>query len=100
MAVVDHDYCFRYVDIGSYGRNADGGIFQNCSLFPYLENELVLPKNGVLLGDDAFPLKPYLLKPYKQKLLIQEKGVGTFWRRTHSSLTYLNITEPILTYLA
>ncbi|KOB65739.1 Uncharacterized protein OBRU01_20092, partial [Operophtera brumata] len=24
MAVVDHDYTFRYVDIGSYGRNADG----------------------------------------------------------------------------
>ena len=73
MAVVDHDYCFRYVDIGSYGRNADGGIFQNCSLYSYLENELLLPKNGVLLGDDAVPLKPYLLKPYKQVPTIQEK---------------------------
>ncbi|CAH2018098.1 unnamed protein product [Acanthoscelides obtectus] len=22
LAVVDHDYCFKYVDIGSYGRNS------------------------------------------------------------------------------
>lgn len=54
MAVVDHDYCFRYVDIDSYGRNADGGVFQNCSLYPYLENNLLLPENGVLVGDNAF----------------------------------------------
>lgn len=73
MAVVDHDYCFRYVDIGSYGRNADGGVFQNCSLYPYLENNLLLPENGVLVGDDAFPLKPYLLKPYKHTPTIREK---------------------------
>ncbi|XP_041983244.1 protein ANTAGONIST OF LIKE HETEROCHROMATIN PROTEIN 1-like [Aricia agestis] len=49
MAVVDHDYTFRYVDIGSYGRNADGGVFQNCSLYPYLENNLLLPENVLCL---------------------------------------------------
>ncbi|KAL4126391.1 hypothetical protein QTP88_010613 [Uroleucon formosanum] len=73
MAVVDHNYCFRYVDIGSYGRNADGGVFQNCSLYPYLENNLLLSENGILVGDDAFPLKPYLLKPYKRTPTIREK---------------------------
>lgn len=52
MAVVDHDYCFIYVDIGSYGCNADGGVFQNCSL--YLENNLLLPENGILFGDMLF----------------------------------------------
>lgn len=73
MAVKDHDYTFRYVDIGSYGRNADGGVFQNCSLYPYLENNLLLPENGILVGDDAFPLKPYLLKSYKNTLTTAEK---------------------------
>lgn len=63
MAVVDHDYCFRYVNNGANGRNSDGGIFKNSKLRSDLENNL-LPKGGFLVGDDAFPLKSYLLKPY------------------------------------
>lgn len=63
MAVVDHDYCFRHVNIGANGRNSDGGIFKNSKLRSDLENNL-LPKGGFLVGDDAFPLKSYLLKPY------------------------------------
>jgi len=71
MAVVDHNYCFRYVDVGSYGRNANGGVFQNCFLYPYLENNL--PENGILVGDDDFPIMPNLLKPYKRTPTIREK---------------------------
>lgn len=29
IAVVDHDYYFRYVNIGANGRNSDAGIFKN-----------------------------------------------------------------------
>lgn len=72
MAIVDHDYCFIYVDIGSYSRNADGGVFQNWFLYPYLENNLLLPENGVPVGDDACSLKPCLLKPYKHTPTIRE----------------------------
>jgi hypothetical protein len=57
LGVVDHDYCFRYIDVGSYGRNADGGVFQCSNLYPLLENDSLLPEGGVLVGDDAFPLK-------------------------------------------
>lgn len=35
MSVLNHNYCFGYLDIGSYDRN---GVFQNCSLHLYLEN--------------------------------------------------------------
>ncbi|XP_056633555.1 uncharacterized protein LOC130443108 [Diorhabda sublineata] len=73
LALVDHNYCFKYVDIGSYGRNADGGVFQNSSLYPLLENDSLLPQGAVLVGDDAFPLKPYLLKPYSSTPTIAEK---------------------------
>jgi len=38
MASVDHDYCFRYVDIGAKGRQLDGGIFANCFLKYAIEN--------------------------------------------------------------
>jgi hypothetical protein len=63
MAVVGPSYQFIYIDVGSNGSLSDGGVFRNCSLFEALENGL-LPNNGVIVGDDAFPLKTYLMKPY------------------------------------
>lgn len=32
MALVDHDYCFTYIDVGSNGSMNDGRVFQQCSL--------------------------------------------------------------------
>lgn len=75
LALVDHDYCFTYVDIGAKGRASDGGVFANSSLFEALEHNLLeIPQDAVIVGDDAFPLKPYLLKPYsKRNLTLEEK---------------------------
>lgn len=73
MAIVDDNYCFRYVNVGCNGRFSDGGVFQNCEISKALENNL-LPNGGFIVGDDAFPLKPYLLKPYSRKqLTLSEK---------------------------
>ncbi|CAF4947278.1 unnamed protein product [Pieris macdunnoughi] len=63
LALVDHDYCFSYIDVGANGNASDGGVFKNSSLYRRLEDGL-LPTNGVIVGDAAFPLKNYLLKPY------------------------------------
>ena len=63
MAVVDHKYCFSYIDIGCNGRVSDGGVFRNSSLYQSLENGM-LPEGHILVGDNAFPLKEYLLKPF------------------------------------
>ncbi|KAH9629103.1 hypothetical protein HF086_008552 [Spodoptera exigua] len=49
MAVVDDDYCFIYANIGANGRCSDGGVFQNCSIFRDLENNM-LPNNGFFVG--------------------------------------------------
>jgi hypothetical protein len=66
------------VDIGSYGRNSDGGVFQRSSVYPLLENESLLPKGGILVGDDAFPLKPYLLKHYSKQQLTKEEKIYNY----------------------
>lgn len=76
MALVDARYQFIAVDIGSYGKNSDGGIFHNSNMKNYLETEILhhledKPLPGmtmkmphVIVGDEAFPLKTYLMRPY------------------------------------
>ena len=81
MALVDHDYRFTYVDIGDYGSNADGGIFKN-SVFgkafrrgqldmPPAKSLPNYPQSGDLpfniVGDEAFPLRADLMRPYPRK---------------------------------
>lgn len=76
LAVVDAKYKFVAVDIGAYGKNSDGGIFSRSKLGVGLEkNTLNIPPENmlpgttcsapyVLVGDEAFPLKSYLMRPY------------------------------------
>jgi hypothetical protein len=90
MAVVDADYTFIYVDVGFNGRVSDGGIFARSSLREHLEkSELSVPspkplpdrQNAVpyvIVGDEAFPLKPYLLKPYPSRLLDEIKRIFNY----------------------
>ena len=78
MAIVDSNYEFLYVDVGCNGRVSDGGVWEKCSLNVLLEEgraglpaDEVLPESTTgkkmpytFVGDDAFPLKRYLMKPY------------------------------------
>lgn len=76
LALTDANYKFTYIDVGCDGRISDGGVFNRCSLANAIEtNALNLPdatplqnRNKpvpyVIVADDAFALKPYLLKPY------------------------------------
>lgn len=67
LALVDSNYCFIYLEVGSAGRESDGGIFSRSALKREIEaNTLNMPPNYVIVGDDAFPLKTYLLKPYSR----------------------------------
>ncbi len=68
FALVDADYNFIYTNIGTNGREHDAGIFRKSSLYEGLESGFIkLPPDHVILGDSAFPLKTYLMKPYSQK---------------------------------
>ena len=92
MALVDAKCRFIYVDVGSYGRNSDGGIFANSSLGKALQQgEMVLPNYKVLpgaqdeepmpyviVGDEAFPLKTWLMRPFPGRNNTEEKRVFNY----------------------
>ncbi|KYN06577.1 Putative nuclease HARBI1 [Cyphomyrmex costatus] len=76
LGICDANYIFTFVDIGSYGRRSDGGIFRDSLVGQKFHNDKMnLPKpeplivDGpslpyVLVGDEAFQLTEYLLRPY------------------------------------
>jgi hypothetical protein len=82
LALVDAQYNFIAVDVGAYGKISDGGIFGNSNLGKALQRStLPVPGNAalpgtsieapnVIVGDEAFPLKTYLMRPYSRQDLI------------------------------
>jgi hypothetical protein len=76
MALIDANCKFIAVDLGSYGKNSDGGNFINSNFGKAIEMEKFnVPKERnlpetqcsaphVIVGDEAFSLKTYLLRPY------------------------------------
>ena len=90
LALVDANYRFIYIDVGCNGRISDGGVFRNSSLSLALsENSLNMPDPRIVDGDDsplpyvvvaddAFPLKTYIMKPYSQRGLTPEKRIFNY----------------------
>lgn len=67
FAMVDADYCFTYIDVGGNERTSDSAIFRDSTLNIAMEsNTLGIPDHAVIIGDDAFPLRKNLLKPYSK----------------------------------
>ena len=79
MGVVDADGKFLYVDVGSRGTVSDGGIFGVTPLRHALEHNVagvppdeplpgeIQPTPYFLVGDNAFPMRKFLQKPYGQR---------------------------------
>lgn len=95
MALVGANYKFIAIDVGSYGRNSDGGIFANCNLGRALsKNTLHLPHDEVLpmveslgpipyvmVGDEAFPLQRQIMRPFPGRGCPEEdKYITTAYR--------------------
>lgn len=90
MAICDAEYKFLYVDIGVNGRVSDGGTFGKCTFAAALENgELNLPPPKplpgreievphVFIADDAFALKPNVMKPYPGQNLLPSKRIANY----------------------
>ena len=82
MAIAGRDYECLYADVGS-------GIWNNCALLQRILNGTVeLPADGMLqngenvpyafLGDDAFALKEFLMKPFPQQGLNEERRIYNY----------------------
>nr|XP_022909001.1 protein ALP1-like isoform X2 [Onthophagus taurus] len=89
QAVADANYKFVCIDVGGYGKQSDGGTFASSTLSQQLEHGSLLPENRklpnsdvvlphVLLGDDAYPLKKYLMKPYSKRNLSREEEIFNY----------------------
>ncbi|XP_035432588.1 uncharacterized protein LOC118271408 isoform X2 [Spodoptera frugiperda] len=76
-AVVDSEYRFIFMSVGSYGKECDSSIFKESTIWKKLnDGSLNIPKPRplhatlqndmpyVLVGDEAFPLSTNLLRPF------------------------------------
>jgi len=85
LGICDAQYLFAFVDIGAYGRRSDGGIFKDSKMgLKFHSKEMNVPAlkplspGGpplpyVLVGDEAFQLIDYFLRPYPRKGGLNDK---------------------------
>ena len=90
MAVCDANYCFTMIDVGGFGRDNDASILNESEFgqaFEKYQSELNIPSPElvenlmlpyVLLGDDIFGLKTWLMKPYPGKCLLEDKRIYNY----------------------
>jgi len=90
MAIVNSNYEFLMVDVGTNGRVSDGGVFANTIFCKKLkQNQLSLPKADnlplsdinapyVFVADDAFPLMENVIKPFSIRNLSKEETIYNY----------------------
>lgn len=79
FAMVDANYCFTYIDVGGNGRASDSAVFRDSTLNIAMENKTIgFPENSVIVGDDAFPLRPDLMKPFSKHGLSDEEKIFNY----------------------
>jgi len=90
LAVVDADYKFMWANIGGNGSASDAGVFNNCGLRNALEEDTLgfpppEPLRGddtdipfFMVGDDAFPLRTWLMKPYSARGMTHAERVFNY----------------------
>ncbi len=90
VTVVNANYEFTMIDIADFWRQSDGGVFAASKLGFAMDNNLLnLPSPRmiegtdkyfpyVFVGDEAFPLKKYPMKPYPQSLLGVKERIANY----------------------
>ena len=86
----DANYRFTAIDFGSYGRINDAGIFRRSKLGKVKEeNQFTFPEPSeienhepkltfVIIGDEAFPLNPNLMRPFPGDSLNDQQQIYNY----------------------
>ena len=89
-AVADANYKFLFVDIGANGSCADSGIFKLTNIYKAIIDGTAglpgpqhLPNDDsdvpyFFIGDDAFGLRPWMMKPHPIRGLTKEKRIFNY----------------------
>ena len=90
LALVDADYKFRWVDVGTEGSCSDAQIFNESQLRDKIEDGSIgfpeaspIEEGGpdlpyYILADDAFALKTWLMKPYSKRGLTRAERIANY----------------------
>lgn len=90
MALVNANYEFIYADVGTNGRAPDAGVWDQSDLRNVVDSGSLgippatkLPNSNkvlpyVFVGDDAFPLKTSMMKPYSHRTLDHEERIFSY----------------------
>ena len=92
LAVASGDYRSVMVDVGAYGSNNDSGVLNHTTFFKCLRKKNLdvppskqLPNDTeethvlhVLLGDEAFPLRCDLMRPFARNVLTNKRHIFNY----------------------
>ncbi len=90
MAIADAKYRFTYVEVGANGACSDAQVFNYSAFKEGMEHgdgnipeARPLPNDNkpipfYLIGDDAFALRPWLMKPYSKRMMSKEERIFNY----------------------
>jgi len=99
LAIVDANYRFVLIDIGAYGKDSDSGVLHNSKIYHRIDkgtlkvpNLKLLPNTTnvapfVFIGDEAFPSREHLLRPFPKKQLSDENKSYYNYRLSRARMT-------------
>ncbi|XP_041366976.1 putative nuclease HARBI1 [Gigantopelta aegis] len=90
MAHVDAEYKFMWIDIGTAGSHSDAQVFNHSELKDAIDNGVIGFPNAAplpgddknvpffMLGDDAFALRTWMMKPYSTQNLEHDDRIFNY----------------------